>query len=146
MNIATNMNLTRLEDLLIQHEGYRQFVYKDSVGISTVAVGRNLEDVGISEDEARYLLRNDIQNARRECSNNFSWFNDLDQVRQDAIVNMCFNLGITRLKGFKKMIKAMLEKDYHEAAAQALDSKWKSQVGRRAGDIVHMFITGKYPD
>ena len=124
--------MSRLEDLLIEHEGYRRFVYKDSVGIETVGIGRNLVDVGLSVDEARYLLRNDIQDARRECSNNFSWFNDLDQVRQDAIVNMCFNLGITRLKGFKKMIAACERHDWETASVEMMDSKWANQVGQRA--------------
>ena len=144
-NLMNGMNLKRLEDLLIVHEGYRQFPYKDTVGKLTVGIGRNLDDVGVSMDEARYLLRNDIRIAKDQCVRNFYFFEDLDQVRQDALVNMCFNMGITRLKGFKKMLKALSEKDYQKAAEEALDSKWAKQVGRRSEDIVYMFIEGKYP-
>lgn len=135
----------RLLDQLLRHEGYRQHPYKDSVGILTIGIGRNLEDVGISEDEAKYLLRNDVREARDMCRSSFPWFSDLDKVRQDAIVNMCFNLGITRLKGFKNMLSAMEAKDYNEAAHEALDSKWAFQVGKRAQDIAHMIREGLYP-
>ncbi len=137
--------MSRLEDQLLIHEEYRRFPYKDSVGILTVAVGRNLDDVGISKNEALYLLANDVLKARNECVRTFTWFDDLDDVRQDAIVNMCFNMGINRLKTFRKMARAFSEKDYDEAAQQALDSKWANQVGRRSEDIIYMFITGEYP-
>jgi len=137
--------MTKLEDQLIIHEGYRQFPYKCTADRLTIAIGRNLDDVGITQDEARYLLKNDIRHARSQCELAFPWFSGLDPVRQDAIVNMCFNLGISRLRGFKKMLTALKEKDFHKAAEEALDSKWAKQVGRRSEDIVHMFITGEYP-
>ena len=144
-NLLNGANLRRLENLLELHEGYRQHPYKCTAGKVTIGIGRNLDDVGISPDEARYLLRNDVRVAIDQCNRAFSWFDDLDQVRKDAIVNMCFNIGITRLKGFKKMLAALSVKDYQKAAEEALDSKWAKQVGRRSEDIVYMLIEGKYP-
>ena len=57
-----------LEEQLIRHEGYRQFPYLCSAGKSTVAIGRNLDDRGISEEEAKYLLHNDITICKQELS------------------------------------------------------------------------------
>lgn len=58
-------------------------------------------------------------------------------------MNMCFNLGISRLKGFKRMIVALEKKNYTVAAMEALDSKWSTQVGQRAKDIALMIREGK---
>ena len=52
--------MTELERLLIYHEGLRLGVYRCPAGKLTIGVGRNLEDRGITEEEAYYLLRNDI--------------------------------------------------------------------------------------
>ena len=60
--------------------------------------------LGLSEDEIDYLLKNDIYRSRKELSETFSWFDDLDEVRQDAMCNLHFNLGLTRLLGFKKAL------------------------------------------
>ncbi len=144
-NLLNGANLRRLENLLELHEGYRQHPYKCTAGKVTIGIGRNLDDIGISPEEARYLLRNDIRIAKEQCKQSFPWFDDLDQVRKDAIVNMCFNIGITRLKGFKKMLSALSLNDFQKAAEEALDSKWAKQVGRRSEDIVYMLIEGKYP-
>ena len=70
---------------------------------------------------------------------------DLDQVRQEALVNMCFNLGFTRLTKFTNMMAAMAEGKYSLAATEALDSKWAKQVGKRSRDIAHMLEFGAYP-
>jgi lysozyme len=126
---------------LKQHEGYRRFVYKDTVGVSTVAYGRNLQDNGISLDEAEYMLNNDIERCKKELSP-YSWYYSQPEPIRDALVNMCFNLGITRLLGFKKMIAALGRKDYTTAAIEALDSRWADQVKQRAKDIAVMIREG----
>ena len=110
-------------------------------------MGRNIDPnggLGLSEDEINYLLRNDIERCYRELDR-FSWFMDLDQVRQEALVNMCFNLGFTRLIKFSKMMDAVAEGNYPMAAAEALDSRWAKQVGNRSKDIAHMLEFGEYP-
>lgn len=137
--------MSKLEDQLIKHEGYRQFPYHDTVGKLTIAIGRNLDDVGISSEEAKYLLKNDIQKCIKQLNDGFYWFSDLGLVRQDALINMCFNLGFTRLNGFRNMLLAFAEGDYDEAAKQALDSKWATQVGKRSQDIAYMIKEGEYP-
>lgn len=139
--------MKRLVDQLKLHEGSRTHAYECPMGYLTIGVGRNIDAVGgigLSEDEIDYLLRNDIERCYRELDR-FSWFMDLDQVRQEALVNMCFNLGFTRLMKFTKMMAAMAEGKYQLASIEALDSKWAKQVGNRAKDIAYMLEFGEYP-
>lgn len=129
--------------MLIRHEGLRLKPYKDSVGKLTIGVGRNLDDVGISEAEAMFLLDHDIDAARAEAQK-FVWFSKLDNVRQDVIVSMVFNLGMTRLLGFKNTLKAVEAGNWEAAAKGMLDSKWAKQVGKRADELAQMMVTGSY--
>ncbi len=137
-------NIQNLIDLLMKHEGVRNKPYEDTVGVLTIGVGRNLDDVGLSIDEIHYLLNNDIKRCRHELSGAFDWFLDLDPVRQDAMMDMCFNLGITRLRGFTNALSAMECGDYDEAAIEFLDSLWADQVGQRATTLTNMIRTGEY--
>lgn len=136
--------MTNLEKLLIKHEGIRLKPYLDSVGKLTIGVGRNLDDVGISEDEALDMLREDIFQARKivDALVPNAWA--LSEARRDALINMAFNLGGPRFSSFKKMIAAVNRQDFDEAARQALDSKWASQVGARAHELATMLKTGEY--
>ena len=100
--------------------------------------------MGLSDDEIDYLLRNDIVRVQEELSEEYDWFADLDQVRQEAMINLSFNLGATRLRGFKNALAAMAEEDYETAANEFMDSKWSSQVGRRAYEVTQMIRTGEH--
>lgn len=137
------MTTGKLVEQLTRHEGLRLKPYKDSVGKLTIGIGRNLDDKGISIEEAQLLLQNDIIEARYEA-HRFPWFLHLNEVRQHVILNMLFNMGTTRLLGFKKMIDAIKNEDYAEAKIQMLDSKWATQVGPRATELADMMETGEY--
>lgn len=113
-------------------EGYRQYPYKDTVGKLTIGYGRNLDDVGIPVLEAEFLLQNDVLRAAEDLERSFPWATKLDPVRQAVLVNMVFNLGITRFSGFKKTLAAVERAEYEKAAAEMLDSRWAKQVGNRA--------------
>ena len=139
--------MNNLQRLLIKHEGMRLKPYEDVLTEDiTIGVGRNLDSLGLTEDEVMYLLTNDIVRCDKELLNNFKWYPELCRARQDALINLCFNLGITRLLTFKKALQAMADKDYLKAADEFLDSKWAAQVGsNRSDDIACMIRTGKYP-
>lgn len=139
--------MSRLIEQLKIHEGVRTHAYLCSENKITVGVGRNLDSnggIGLSEDEIDYLLSNDIKRCRDELDFNFDWFKELDEVRQDAMINLCFNIGITSLRKFSKAIAAMNVHDYETAAMEFLDSRWASQVGTRALDVTDMIRTGDY--
>ena len=128
---------------LLRDEGFRQFPYKDTVGILTVGIGRNLEAVGISKDEAIYMLQNDIDQCEKHLDSTLPWWRYLSAARQSALVNMCFNLGISRLLKFKKFLSALNKQNYDEAAKEMLASKWAEQVGQRAVRLSKQIETGE---
>ena len=134
--------LNKLIKELTRDEGYRQHPYQDTVGKLTVGIGRNLDDVGITRQEAEFLAKQDILRAAVELDSNLPWWESTGPVRQRALLNMCFNLGITRLLGFKKMLAALEDGRWADAASEAMDSKWARQVGARAGRIATMLEEG----
>ena len=127
-----------LRDLLIKHEGVKGKVYYDSEGIATIGVGRNLEDVGVTYDEAMLLLDNDIKRVLKACWHEFPWFIDLTEDRQNVVASMVFNLGLEGFKKFKKMIRAIEKEDWTEAACQMIDSHWAAQVKGRAVELANL--------
>lgn len=137
--------MNELIEQLRLHEGVRSKVYLCSEGYETIGVGRNISDsgIGLSDDEIAYLLANDIARCEKEIAERFDWFDDLDPVRQDALVDMAFNLGISRLAQFQNMLGALSEGRFDDAAAEALDSRWASQVGQRAQTVAAMIRTGE---
>jgi lysozyme len=138
--------MNKLVKQLKRHEGVRTHAYKCSANMITVGVGRNIDEnggLGLSDDEIDYLLENDIKRCKQELIA-LPWFVDLDSVRQDAIINLCFNLGMTRLLGFKNALAAMEAGDHPKAADEFYDSRWAKQVGSRADEVCEMIRTGRY--
>ena len=82
--------------------------------------------------------------ASKELTKAFEWFTHLDLVRQDAMMDMCFNLGISRLRGFRDALGEMSLANYEAASVEFLDSNWAEQVGQRAITITNMIRTGEY--
>jgi len=136
------MNRTRLRTQLVQHEGLRLKPYTDTVGKLTIGVGRNLTDVGITDDEAALLLDNDITRVWQELTHAVGCFSSLDEVRQHVLLDMAFNLGVPRLLKFEKMLAAVEGHHFDVAADEMLNSKWASQVGKRAQTLAAMMRDG----
>ena len=136
------MQQQEIKNWIKKCEKFMPHPYLDSVGKLTIGYGRNLNDYGISQEEADYLFDNDFDNCKRELSQ-YSWYINQPQGVQGALINMCFNLGLPKLMGFKNMLAALEAKNYTLAAQEALNSKWASQVGDRAKDIAVMLREGK---
>lgn len=136
----------KLLEMLKRHEGVRSHVYLCSAGYETIGVGRNISKsgMGLSDDEVDYLLENDIERVIKELSSEYPWFNALDDVRKDAMIDISFNLGATRLRGFKRALAAMEVADYKTAAKEFLDSKWSRDVKGRATELCYMIEMGSY--
>ena len=135
--------MSDLISMLKRHEGRSLKPYLCTADKLTIGYGRNLDDSGISEDEALYLLQNDIDACYSEL-NVFTWFHELDQIRQEALISMLFNLGLPRFLTFKKMIARLKEKRYSEAANEMIQSRWALQVGERANELAYMVERGEY--
>jgi len=150
---------------LITHEGLRLEVYKDSLGIDTIGIGRNLEDrgitkeeldwmdipnmaivhtMGISEADAMYLAENDVQIVEEELVRAHPCVNKLDAVRQLVVMDMAFNMGVPRLCKFKNMWNAIHEENYIVAAKEMLDSRWAVQVKSRSTKLANAMHNGEF--
>ncbi len=136
------MNIDYLKKQLIRHEGSKLKPYKDSVGKTTIGVGRNLDDVGIFPDEEDLMLTNDINRSIKDLNDHVAWWNSLDEARSGVLANMCFNMGISRLLQFQLMLAALQSGDYQKAADEMVNSAWYKETGVRALELVNQMRTG----
>ena len=136
------MQINQIISDLERDEGVRLKPYLDTVGKTTIGIGRNLTDNGITAAEAKVLLQNDLFRVANELDRVAPWWRKMSQVRQNALVNMAFNLGLPRLLTFKKMMVALENGNFEIAWAEAMGSKWAAQVGERANRIADCFIRG----
>lgn len=136
-----SFDLSALQAELIRDEGLKLKPYRDTLGILTIGVGRNLDEVGISEREAKILLANDIVSVAGQLDKAIPWWVGLSDARQRALINMGF-MGVSRLLEFRKMLSALESGDYETASREALESKWARQVGSRANRVALMILEG----
>jgi lysozyme len=137
------MDRAKLRSQLIRHEGKRNKPYRDTVGKLTIGVGRNLDDVGLRDDEIDLLLDNDIAATWNAVQRALPWVDQLDEVRQRVLADMAFNIGVRGLLCFTQMLRACQAGEYAKAAAEMLDSKWARQVPARAARLAKMMATGE---
>jgi len=136
---AKNLNILATE--LTRDEGFRKKPYKCSAGKLTIGVGRNIEDRGITRDEAEYMLKNDIKQSIAEAEK-FDWYKGLSAARKRVVVNMIFNLGAPTFRKFKGTIRLIKNRNYAAASVEMLDSRWARQVGVRATRLSKMMRDG----
>lgn len=135
------MNLDDLRRELILDEGLKLKPYHCTSGKLTIGVGRNIEDIGITKEEALYLLDSDISRICQELDKALPWWRDLSDTRRRVLVNMGF-MGVPKLLGFVKALAAMKAGNYEEASRQMYESRWAGQVGQRATRLCEMMRTG----
>lgn len=138
-------DLARTAELVTLHEGVRKFPYVDTVGKTTIGIGRNLTDRGLRPQEIQFLFTNDLEEAREELFKCHPWVEELDPVRQAALIDMMFNLGVGRFLKFKQTLRAIRMRDWPDAARHLKHSRWWTQVGSRARRIHDMILTGCWP-
>jgi lysozyme len=131
------------------HEGFSSTVYRCTSGVQTIGWGRAVdpdeEGTGITEEEAEVLLKNDLERFEEFTKDvvGDTW-HVLDQVRREALIEMCFNLGPGNLAKFRMMLACLAQEDFEGAADQAIASRWADQVGHRAVRIAGRIRTGSY--
>jgi len=136
------MSYDKLIETLRRHEGVEHTVYEDTMGIKTIGVGRNLESVGLSDEEIDMLLINDIERTKGLMDTYLPWWSKLDEIRQEALINFVFNVGIGTAQKFKNAMKQLEAGNYEESADEFLDSAWAKQVKGRAIEVTDMIRTG----
>lgn len=142
---------------LIRDEGIRQTAYQDSEGLWTIGIGHLIDDgketpriSKLTLPEVYAFLEMDVDTAEQVCRRLFPQWLLIGTVRQDALINMAFNLG-NRLEGFKKFIANVNhaldtcadEESWQAAGREMMDSKWSKQVGQRAVRLRAMIETGR---
>jgi len=132
-----------LEQRIERHEGRRNKSYKDSKGILTAGIGRNLEDVAFSDEEIDLMFKNDIARARRGAYT-FLVYEFLNDIRGEVLTEMVFQMGVRGVGKFKKFLRAAEEEDWDAAHTEMLDSKWhKEDSPARALELALLFRFGK---
>jgi lysozyme len=139
------LDLAKLADELVRDEcrhGTPELkVYPDSKGIPTIGVGHNLNK-GISKAVAYQIMHEDIDEAVAGLTDHLPWWVQLDEVRQRVLVNMVFNMGIDRFLSFRRMIAALMGRNFQLAADEMQDSDWFHEVGARAVRLISMMRQG----
>ena len=133
--------------ILVRHEGIRSEPYVCPAGRLSIGIGRNLEDVGLADDEIQYLFLNDLKTANRTARHLFGKeFDHLDPVRRAAIYDLSFNMGQTRLAQFTNFRGSVDVHDWMEAGKHLCDSNYARQLPKRSKRIRHMIEKGTMPD
>lgn len=132
--------MTRTEELIAKHEGFRSKIYTDTTGNRTIGYGINLEHM--TEERARAFLKFEIARIREELPYRIKSFNSLSGNRQDVLIDMAYNLGIEGLMKFRKFLSAVNEGQFSRAAYEMNNSLWADQVGRRAEKLSRMMVVG----
>ena len=153
------MDKQKLINLISDHEGLKLKVYDDAtgqelkagdilIGHPTIGVGRNVakDGLGISQEEAEFMLMNDIERVEEEIEN-FP-IEHLNEVRTAVIIDMAFNMGITRFNPtmWKKTFQAIVDEDWQKAKIEMLDSNWARQTKRRSVKLSQMMLLGNWID
>lgn len=132
----------KLRALLLRHEGLRLQPYLDTVGKITIGIGRNLSDRGITRNEAFMMFEYDVNGAEGSVRAIFPNFDSFSEARQNALIDMMFNLGSTRFRRFINMIEAILAGNWQRAADEMRNSVWFTQVPTRAAELANMVQNG----
>lgn len=135
----------KLTAQLKRDEGVVPHAYQDSLGYWTIGVGHLIDQRKggrLPDFVIDVLLEHDIEHHGKELFSALPWVKDLDTVRQGALINMTFNLGIKGLLGFAQTLAAIKERRFYDAATRMLQSKWATQVGPRATRLAKQIETG----
>lgn len=136
------MNIT---EQLKRDEGCKLHAYRDHLDMLTIGIGRMIDlrkGGGISQEEAEYLLANDIKRRVRDLSLSLPWFAELDDARQGVLINMAFQMGTGGLLKFKKALEFVRRAQYVAAANEMLNSTWAEQTPARAERLAKQMMTG----
>lgn len=148
------MDLDRLQKQLEIEEGVRNLAYKDSKGIWTIGIGHNVETRPISDLAVKVIFEDDVNIVVELLDKYLPWWRGLDVVRQNALINLGFNLGVGpseedkdgKLLTFKNTLKYFESGDYTAAANGLRNSLWFKQVGKRGVRVSKMVETGEWPN
>lgn len=139
----TNIDIKKLEADLTGEEGRRRCAYRDSLGIWTIGIGRNIDEAhggGLSDLEIDFLFQNDINKKMAALYIQLPWIRKLSEPRQRALMNMAFQMGIVGLCKFTGTLAALEAGQWQTAVDHAMDSLWARQTPNRAKLVTALFL------
>jgi GH24 family phage-related lysozyme (muramidase) len=139
------MNIERLITQIKEDEGFSPYAFWDNEQW-TFGYGCRAPHEGatITEEKASILLSDEVLESMKDFMDLYSDCQEsINDVRAEALCNMTFNLGKTKMLKFRKMNAAIRHNDWIEAAYQAQESAWYGQVGKRSQRIVKELSTGE---
>lgn len=139
------MDTQKLKQELQNEENFVRHAYQCSQGYWTIGYGRLIDKRrggGISQQEAEYLLENDIREKLNGLRKTLPWFDDLSDARQRALLNMAFQMGVEELLNFKNTLTLMRQGQFEQASKEALKSAWAEQTPQRAARVTEMIRNG----
>ena len=145
---ADNQIAKNIIENVKKNEGFEPRPYKCPTGHDTIGYGFKMSDLYIEEDIAHEMLVRILSHKEKQMRDTFDWIDDMPILFQEVVLNMCFQMGVNGVSKFKKMIRAMKNEKWADAANEMLDSKWaRSDSPNRAkelSDIVISLAEGYY--
>lgn len=135
----------RLIESIKSHEGRRLEAYQDHLGVWTIGYGTNLQVLKIDEELAERWLVERVTDLKRSLSG-VDGFDRCNDVRQDVLTEMAYQLGLRGCLRFKKMWAAIRGEDWQRAAEEMLESRWARQTPRRAMTLSNRMSRGQWDD
>ena len=113
-------------------EGFRDRVYKDSLGIDTIGYGFAIKDLVLDEDISEMILRRKLDSLIDRVDKKFPFLKDMPVEINDVIYEMCYQMGVSGVSKFKKTLLYLENKEFRMASKEMLDSRWARQTPNRA--------------
>jgi lysozyme len=127
-----------LEDQIMMHHRYSMTLQTGREPL-IIGFGRNLETTGISEEEAKMLMRDDIVRIYRDLEKTFPFFRSLQDRRQKVLIDMGFDLGIQGIRQMEEFVAALVHGDWVKAVREMKESSWaKSCRPQRLQNLIVM--------
>lgn len=126
------LDIRVVQDYIRGHEGLSLKPYLCTAGKITIGIGRNLDDRGITIEEAMIMFQHDINSAITDLTRVFNEFSKFPEAAQLVFIDMLFQMGLVRFCGFKKMIEYAKALDWKNAAKELMDSNYARQTPSRA--------------
>ncbi len=147
MEMASKVDFEKAKKMLIFDEGKKTRPYKCTAGKTTIGIGRNLDDVGISDATIDLMFKEDLERAASICENIFGLeqWNRWSDARRLGWTNFAFQLGRSRMLGFRNTLKAAIAEDWADTERRLRESLWAKQTPNRAERVIAMIVDEKFP-
>lgn len=117
-------------------------VHNGRVYIDSLSLAKQVFVKPLTEADIQLLLMDDLKNVIREAQKVFPNWGQLTPVRKEVVVDMLFNLGLTRFKTFENFIGAVKVKDFKTAGDELLKSLAARENPDRYFRLYHVMVTG----